>query len=63
MIGIVLDRPAHDCLKLGLKHGVLFSVTAGNVIRIVPSLTISRAEADELVRRVGDVLREFCARC
>lgn len=62
MIGIVLDRPAHDCLKLGLKHGVLFSVTAGNVIRIVPSLTISRAEADELVRRVGDVLREFCAR-
>ena len=59
MIGIVLDRPAHECLKIGLKHRVLFSVTAGNVIRIMPSLTIARRDADELVKRVAAVLREF----
>lgn len=59
MIGVVLDRPAHECLKIGLKHGVLFSVTAGNVIRIVPSLTIARRDADELISRIGDVVREF----
>ena len=61
MIGIVLDRLAHGCLALGLKHGVLFSVTAGNVIRIVPSLTIARRDADELVKRVTAVVREFTA--
>lgn len=59
MIGVVLDRPAHHCLALGLKHRVLFSVTAGNVIRIVPSLNIARRDADELVKRVGAVIREF----
>lgn len=59
MIGIVLDRPAHKCLSLGLKHGVLFSVTAGNVIRIVPSLNIARRDADELVKRVKAVIEEF----
>ncbi len=59
MIGIVLDRPAHPCLNLGLKHGVLFSVTAGNVIRIVPSLNIARRDADELVKRVKAVIQEF----
>lgn len=61
MIGIVLDRLAHGCLALGLKHGVLFSVTAGNVIRIVPSLIIARRDADELVKRVTAVVREFTA--
>lgn len=59
MIGLVLDRPAHDCLALGLKHNVLFSVTAGNVIRIVPSLIMKKEEADELVRRVTATVREF----
>ncbi|MCF0253886.1 MAG: aminotransferase class III-fold pyridoxal phosphate-dependent enzyme, partial [Duodenibacillus sp.] len=61
MLGVVLDRPAHSCLMLGLKHGVLFSVTAGNVIRIVPSLNISKREADELVDRVTAVIKEFTA--
>lgn len=59
MIGIVLDRPAHRCLTLGLQHGVLFSVTAGTVIRIVPSLNIARRDADELIKRVTDVVKEF----
>ncbi len=61
MIGIVLDRPAHPCLAIGLKHRVLFSVTAGSVIRIVPALNIARREADELIRRVAAVVKEFMA--
>ena len=59
MIGIILDRPAHECLKIGLRHGVLFSVTAGSVIRIVPSLNIARRDADELIKRVTAVICEF----
>ena len=61
MIGIALDRPAHQCLAIGLKHRVLFSVTAGNVIRIVPALNIARREADELIKRVTAVVKEFTA--
>ena len=61
MIGIALDRPAHQCLAIGLKHRVLFSVTAGNVIRIVPALNIARRDADELIRRVTAVVKEFTA--
>lgn len=61
MIGVVLDRPVHQCLAIGLKHRVLFSVTAGNVIRIVPALNISRREADELIARVTAVVKEFTA--
>ena len=61
MIGIALDRPAHQCLAIGLKHRVLFSVTAGNIIRIVPALNIARREADELIERVTAVVKEFTA--
>ncbi len=59
MIGIILDRPAHRCLTLGLERGVLISVTGGNAIRIVPSLTIARRDADELVKRVTAVIRDL----
>ena len=61
MLGIVLDRDAHDILELGLKAGLTFSVTAGNVIRLVPALTITEAEADELVKRITPVIRSFLA--
>jgi acetylornithine/N-succinyldiaminopimelate aminotransferase len=44
-----------------LKHRVLFSVTAGNIIRIVPALNIARREADELIERVTAVVKEFTA--
>ena len=61
MLGIVLDRDAHDILEFGLKAGLTFSVTAGNVIRLVPALTITEAEADELVKRITPVIRSFLA--
>jgi len=61
MLGIVLDRDAHDILELGLKAGVTFSVTAGNVIRLVPPLNFSEAEAEELVHRLTPVIRSFLA--
>ncbi len=61
MLGIVLDRDAHDILEPGLKAGLTFSVTAGNVIRLVPPLTLTEAEADELVKRITPLVRSFLA--
>lgn len=59
MLGIELDRPASDARLLGLKHGVLFNVTAENVIRLLPPLIISEPEVRELVKRLTLTLNEF----
>ncbi len=61
MLGIVLDRDAHDILEPALKAGLTFSVTAGNVIRLVPPLILTEAEADEIVKRITPVIRAFLA--
>ncbi|MFC3909851.1 aspartate aminotransferase family protein [Legionella dresdenensis] len=59
MLGIELDRPATPARALGLANGVLFNVTAENVIRLLPPLIISDAEIDELVKRVSQTVFEF----
>lgn len=59
MLGIELDRPANDARLIGLEHGVLFNVTADQVIRLLPPLIISDEEANELVLRLAKTIRQF----
>ncbi|WP_131782075.1 aspartate aminotransferase family protein [Legionella gresilensis] len=59
MLGIELDRPAADARKIGLEHGIIFNVTADNVIRLLPPLIISEEEIDELVKRLTKTLHQF----
>lgn len=59
MIGVELDKPCPEVLTIALKHGVLLSVTAGNVVRLLPPLVINAEEAEELVKRVAAIIREF----
>lgn len=59
MIGIELDRPASDMRALGLKHGVLFNITADTVVRLLPPLIINEEEIDELVARLTTTINEF----
>lgn len=61
MLGVVLDRDAHDLLNAGLAAGVTFSIAADNVIRLTPPLNLSDAEADELVERLTPIIRSFLA--
>ncbi|NCW39170.1 MAG: aspartate aminotransferase family protein, partial [Betaproteobacteria bacterium] len=49
MIGIELDRPCGAIMQQALDAGLLLSVTADSVIRLVPPLIITPAEADEIV--------------
>jgi len=61
MIGVVLDRPAGPLAALCLKHR-LITLTAGEtVLRLLPPLVISRAEADIALERIEAALIEFCA--
>ena len=59
LIGIELDRPCGELVKTGLDAGLLINVTADNVVRLVPPLIISRAEADQLVNELTPLIRTF----
>ncbi len=49
MLGIELAVPCGEILKQAADNGLLLSVTADSVIRMVPSLIMTTAEADEVV--------------
>lgn len=49
MLGIDLDRPCGALMQKALDAGLLLSVTADSVVRLVPPLIITEAEADEIV--------------
>ena len=61
MLGVVLDRPCGAVLTRALDAGLLLSVTADNVIRLLPPLILTRAEADEIVAKLVPVVRQFLA--
>ena len=44
---------------VGLKHGLLFNVTADRVIRLLPPLIINQEEADQIVMRLQKIIKEF----
>ena len=59
MIGIELDRPCADLVKQALAEGLLINVTSDSVVRLLPALIYSEAEADELVSRLAPLIKEF----
>jgi acetylornithine/N-succinyldiaminopimelate aminotransferase len=59
MIGIELDRPCGVILNRALDAGVLLSVTADTVVRLLPPLIFTTAEADELVSILVPIVRQF----
>ena len=61
MIGIELDRPCGDLLRQACDAGLLISVTADRVVRLLPPLILSAAEADEVVARLAPLIRRFLA--
>ena len=61
MLGIELDRPCAEVVKIALDHGVFINVTHDNVIRLLPPLTINAAEARELAVRVSAAIKIFLA--
>jgi len=49
MLGVELHMPCSELVERCAANGLLISVTADTVIRLVPSLIMSTAEADEVV--------------
>ncbi len=61
MLGIELDRPCAEVVKIALDLGVFINVTHDTVIRLLPPLIINEAEARELVARVVAAIKTFSA--
>jgi acetylornithine aminotransferase len=61
MLGIELDRPCGEILTLAMQAGLLLSVTADRVIRLVPPLILSEAEAGEIVAILCPLIKQFLA--
>jgi acetylornithine aminotransferase len=62
MIGIELDRPCGELVKLALADGLLINVTAERVVRLLPPLVINAEEVRELVARLAALIRAFVAK-
>ena len=61
MIGIELARPCGELLGRAAESGLLISVTADRVIRLVPPLILSAAEAERIVAILCPLIRSFLA--
>ncbi|MFY8116686.1 MAG: aminotransferase class III-fold pyridoxal phosphate-dependent enzyme, partial [Roseateles sp.] len=61
MLGIELDRPAGAVLGQAAEAGLLISVTADRVIRLVPALILSEEEAAQVVTLLAPLVKAFLA--
>jgi acetylornithine/N-succinyldiaminopimelate aminotransferase len=61
MIGIELAKPCGVILTRAADAGLLLSVTADTVVRLVPPLIFTAAEADETVARLAPIIKTFLA--
>jgi len=61
MLGIELDRPCGEILGLAAQAGLMLSVTAERVIRLVPALILSEDEAKQMVAILVPVIKTFLA--
>ncbi len=53
MIAVELSDSCGDLVGKGLEAGILLNVTQDTIVRLLPPLTLSDAEADEIVAKVA----------
>ena len=61
MLGIDLAKPCPGLMQQCVEQGLLISVTADSVIRLVPPLIMSTAEADEVVAILCPLVKKLLA--
>ena len=61
MLGIELARPCGELLGRAAEAGLMISVTADKVVRLVPPLILSEDEAAQIVAILAPVVKAFLA--
>ena len=59
MIGIELNQPCAELVKVALEAGLLINVTSDSVVRLLPPLVMSDDESAELVKRLSGLIQSF----
>lgn len=59
MMGIQLDRPCGDLVKIALEKGLLINVTRGDTVRLLPSFVMSQAQTEQLVTELSQLIIDF----
>jgi acetylornithine/N-succinyldiaminopimelate aminotransferase len=59
MIGIELDRDCGELVAQALQKNILINVTAGSVVRLLPPLILTDAQADQIIDVVSDLILSF----
>ncbi len=59
MLAVELDRPCAALVGQALEQGLLINVTAERVVRLLPPLIISDAQADEIADGVSGLVQAF----
>ena len=59
MIGIQLEKPCKQLMAEALQHGLLISVQAEHVIRLLPPLIITEQQLDEVAAILGSIVIPF----
>jgi acetylornithine/N-succinyldiaminopimelate aminotransferase len=59
MFGIELDRDCGELVGLALERRLLINVTGGRVVRLLPPLILSDAEAEQIVADVSALITSY----
>lgn len=59
ILGMELTRPGREIAHECLDYGAIINCTAGNVLRFVPPLNITKAHVDELISVLDKVLPKY----
>ncbi|MEE9303427.1 MAG: aspartate aminotransferase family protein [Thiotrichaceae bacterium] len=62
MIGIELEKECTELVGQALEQGMLINVTAGNVVRLLPPLILTDAQADDLIKTVTSLVKQFLSK-
>ena len=57
MLAVELESACGQLVRDALDAGLLLNVTQDRIVRLLPPLTLSDAEADELVDRVVSLIQ------
>jgi len=63
MIGIDLDTPCAELVKIAQENGLLINVTADKTIRLLPPLIINSEQIELLAETLSQLIEEFTTRC
>lgn len=59
MVAVQLDRDCGELVAKALNEGLLINVTAGKVIRLLPPLVLTDAEADQIISKVSALVKSY----